>query len=203
MPMPMTTHTHGFWVGMAAILLGMGGQGFHIIVRGWAWAKAKHIGRDHRMSSHSMLSRVRAPNHLHPVRWVHPSVCLLPVRFWVGSWVYKVTNFKKNEIIAAVSLALPMNRDTIAKFSILLWWKLKGAPTFPIISRVARSVLCIPASNFKAESNFSDARNMLTKKRSGLKPSIVNDLYLSDINKTWCRRGMHITQILNAWVQFE
>ena len=35
--------------------------------------------------------------------------------------------------------------------------------------------LCIPASNSKLESNFSDAWNTLTKKRSGLKPTIVND----------------------------
>ena len=84
--------------------------------------------------------------------------------------------WEKNEIIAAMSLALPINRDTIAKFSIILWWKLKGAPTFPIMSHVARSVLCIPASSSKSESNFSDAGNTLTKKRSGLKPTIVNDL---------------------------
>ena len=63
---------------------------------------------------------------------------------------YKVTDLKKNKIIAAVSLALPMNQDTTAKFNILLWWKLKGAPTFPIMSRVARPVLCIPASNSKS-----------------------------------------------------
>ena len=56
---------------------------------------------------------------------------------------YKVTDLGKNEINAVVSLALPMNRNTIAKFNILLWWKLEGAPTFPIMSRVVRSVLCI------------------------------------------------------------
>ena len=32
---------------------------------------------------------------------------------------------EKNEIIAAVSLTLPMNRDITAKFNIILWWKLK------------------------------------------------------------------------------
>ena len=61
------------WVGMAAIILFMGGHG-------WAWAKAKaakHIGRGHWMNSHSMLSRVRASNHLHLIRRVHPSMCLL------------------------------------------------------------------------------------------------------------------------------
>ena len=38
------------------------------------------------------------------------------------------------------------------------------------------SVLCILASNSKSESNFSDAGNTLTKKRSGLKPTTMNDL---------------------------
>ena len=83
---------------------------------------------------------------------------------------------EKNEIIAAVSLALPMNWDTTVKFTMLLWWKLKGAPTFPIMSRVVCSVLCNPTSNSKSESNFLDAGNTLTKKGSRLKPMIVNDL---------------------------
>ena len=33
---------------------------------------------------------------------------------------YKVTDLKKNEIFTVVSSALPMNRDTSAKFNILL-----------------------------------------------------------------------------------
>jgi hypothetical protein len=37
-------------------------------------------------------------------------------------------------------------------------------------------VLCIPASKSKSGSNFSDAGNTLTKKRSGLKLATVNDL---------------------------
>lgn len=60
---------------------------------------------------------------------------------------YKVTNLKKNEF----NSALRVNRDTIAKFSILLWWKLKEDSTFPIMSRVARLILCIPASSSKSE----------------------------------------------------
>ena len=35
---------------------------------------------------------------------------------------------------------------------------------------------CIPASNSKSESNFSDVGNTLTKKRSRLKPATMNDL---------------------------
>jgi hypothetical protein len=89
---------------------------------------------------------------------------------------YKVTDLEKNDIIAAESLAVPVNQDTTAKFSILLWWKLKGAPTFPIMSHVARLVLCIHASSSKSESNFSDVGITLTKKRSTLKPTTMNDL---------------------------
>jgi hypothetical protein len=37
------------------------------------------------------------------------------------------------------------------------------------------SVLCIPASNSKSESNFSDAANTLTNKHSGLKSVTMND----------------------------
>ena len=84
---------------------------------------------------------------------------------------------------AWVSLVLPVNRDTIARFSILLWWKLKWAPTFPIMSCVVRSVLCIPASSSKSESNFSDAGNTLTNQRSELKPTTMNDLLFVQSNQ--------------------
>ena len=59
-------------------------------------------------------------------------------------------------------------------------------------------VLYIPASNSKSESNFSDAGNTLTKKCSRLMPTTMNDLYLFDPTKTWCRRVMHMRQFLNT-----
>jgi hypothetical protein len=111
---------------------------------------------------------------------------------------YKVTNLEKNENIATMSSTLLVNRDTAVKFNILLWWKLKKNPTLPIMFCVARSVLCISAFSSKLESNFSDARNTLTKMRSELKPAIVNDILLADPTKTWCRRIIHITQFLNT-----
>ena len=36
-PTPITTHAHGFWVGMGAIFKCMGGHSCGIIVHGWAW----------------------------------------------------------------------------------------------------------------------------------------------------------------------
>ena len=64
-------------------------------------------------------------------------------------------------------------------------------------------VLCIRASSSKSESNFLDAWNTLTKKRSGLKLRQWMTFYLSDPTKTWCRRVMYIPQILNTRAQFE
>ena len=46
----------------------------------------------------------------------------------------------------------------------------------PVLPRGFQNSRKLLASNSKSESNFSDARNTLTKKRSGLKPTIVNDL---------------------------
>ena len=37
MPTPISTHAHGFWVGMGAIFKFMGGHSCDIIVYGWAW----------------------------------------------------------------------------------------------------------------------------------------------------------------------
>ena len=192
---------HGIpWVGIATILLGMGGHIFDIIVHGWAWLKQSILEGVIEWALIQMLSRVRAPNHLHPVRWVHPLVCLLPVRFCVGSWVYKVADLEKNKIIAAVSLALPMNRDTTAKLNVSCGGSWKEPPHSPSC-RAWRVRFC--ASNSKLESNFSDAGNTLTKKRSGLKPTAF---YLSDPTKTWYRWVIHITffaymgAIWIAWV---
>ena len=82
-----------------------------------------------------------------------------------------------------------VNWDATAKFSILLWWTLKGAPTFPIMSRVAHSVLCIPASSSKSESKYSDAGNTLTKKHSGLKLATVNGFLFVRSNQDLVQAG--------------
>ena len=45
MPMPITAHAHGFWVGMGAMLLFMGGHGWaHVMLyvgMGWTWVQFK------------------------------------------------------------------------------------------------------------------------------------------------------------------
>lgn len=68
-------------------------------------------------------------------------------------------------------------------FQVLTWWKHIGATTFPIMARVARSILCIPASSAKSECNFSDAGNTITSKRNRLSPFVVNDLMFLHSNR--------------------
>ena len=152
-PMPM-----GFgweWVRYYCLWVGMGGHVFDIIVHGWAWAKAKHIGRGHWMNSHSMLLSVRAPNHLHPIRWVHPSMCLLLVL-----------------LLLLLECVLGLPRILSLFFVTFLCFCFSHPTLNPI-----------PASNSKSESNFSDAGNMLTKKRCRLKPMIVNDFFFVRSNQ--------------------
>jgi hypothetical protein len=56
------------------------------------------------------------------------------------------------------------------------FWMGMGAMLLFMSGHGWASVLCIPASNSKSESNFSDGGNTLTKKRSALKPMTLNDL---------------------------
>jgi hypothetical protein len=66
------------------------------------------------------------------------------------------------------------------------------------------SLLCIPVSSSKSESNFSDAGNALTKNRSGLKPSTVNDLLFVQSNQDLmyaCNKHYTIFEYMGAlWI---
>ncbi|PTQ37542.1 hypothetical protein MARPO_0056s0021, partial [Marchantia polymorpha] len=63
----------------------------------------------------------------------------------------------------------------LSKYGVLFWWKIHQNE-FPVLSRLARSVLTIPTSSAKSESNFSDAGNTMSKKRNLLHLSKLDDL---------------------------
>ncbi len=69
------------------------------------------------------------------------------------------------------------------EFCVLRFWKEFGSKKYPAVARVARSILCIPASSAKSESNFSDASDTFSKKRTQLKSSKVDDLLFIRSNK--------------------
>ena len=57
----------------------------------------------------------------------------------------------------------------------LMWWKL-NEPRFPLLSRVAKMNLSIPATSVPSERVFSTAGDILTAQRANLKPSHLDKL---------------------------
>lgn len=74
-------------------------------------------------------------------------------------------------------------------FPLLTWWKHVGSSSFPTLARVARSILCIPASSAQSrgrsssDSDDSDDDEMMAAKCTRLAPSTVNDLMFLRSNR--------------------
>ena len=144
-PMPMSfgwawVRYYCSWVGMGSILLFMGEHGL------------KHIKRALIHFFEGKCTKSPSPNKMSPSFNVSLGSQESSASFLSLSCAFAYHNLPRgfqNLNIATVSLAFPVNRDTTAKFNILLWWMLKGTFTFPIMSCKARLVLCIPASNSK------------------------------------------------------
>ncbi len=73
--------------------------------------------------------------------------------------------------------------DASDEFHVLSWWRRKGKDLFPILARVVRSTLCIPASSAMSKNNLLDADNTLTKKRNRLKPRTINNFMFLRSNR--------------------
>ena len=65
---------------------------------------------------------------------------------------------------------------------ILLWWK-QHDNVLPLLSKIAKRVLAIPASSAKSERVFSTGGNVVTVKRNRLAPKKVEALVLIKENK--------------------
>lgn len=68
-------------------------------------------------------------------------------------------------------------------FDILLWWKVHSNK-YPILSKIAKDILVVPASTVPSESAFSTSGRVLDQFRSSLKPTTVEALVCS---QDWIR----------------
>ncbi|KAJ1692639.1 hypothetical protein LUZ63_009337 [Rhynchospora breviuscula] len=61
------------------------------------------------------------------------------------------------------------------QFDILAWWKLK-VPKYPVLSRLARDILAVPASTVASESTFSTSGRTLSVVRNSLNDESIEAL---------------------------
>lgn len=97
-----------------------------------------------------------------------------------------VTNFlfpEENIEVAFNEIESYGKEETIQKDSCPLeWWK-QNSFRYPVLSKIAIRYLCIPATSTASERVFSAAGNIVSAKRSCLKPENVNKLVFLTQNK--------------------
>jgi hypothetical protein len=72
------------------------------------------------------------------------------------------------------------------EFDLLNWWKV-NSHRFPVVSRMAKKFLTVPATSVSSESTFSTTGRTLDDYHSSLSPSMVEALVCSS---SWIR-GAH------------
>jgi transposase InsO family protein len=55
----------------------------------------------------------------------------------------------------------------------LIWWKENGA-YYPLLQRIARKYLCVPATSVPSERLFSKVGELVSKKRNRIKPKNID-----------------------------
>ena len=71
-------------------------------------------------------------------------------------------------------LKLYLSLDLVmSSTNVLDWWKINSVK-FPLIGRVAKQILCTPATSTPSERAFSKAGNLISVKRASLKPAKVD-----------------------------
>ena len=84
----------------------------------------------------------------------------------------------KREMIRYESFSIPPK-----DINILKWWK-DHEIILPLLSKLAKMVLTVPASSSKSERIFSTGGNFVSKKRNKLAPKKVEDLIIIKENKS-------------------
>ena len=95
--------------------------------------------------------------------------------------IFKQNSTKEDEV--AIYLSLP---ELDFNFDPFVWW-CDHKERFPILSKLARIYLPIPATSTPSERLFSDAGNLLTAKRTHLNPELFNRLMFLKKNASFVK----------------
>lgn len=79
----------------------------------------------------------------------------------------------KSELTSYLEDKLHLMNDP--DFIVLDWWRLNGH-RFPILSKMAKKFLTVPATSVSSESAFSTGGRVLDDFRSSLRPNMVEAL---------------------------
>lgn len=90
-------------------------------------------------------------------------------------------NVSKSEWL--IYLDEPNHPLTDKDFTLLDWWRL-NTHRFPVVSRLAKRFLTVPASSVSSETTFSAGGRVLDDYRSSLRPSMVQALICAS---SWIR----------------
>ncbi|XP_054714791.1 E3 SUMO-protein ligase ZBED1-like [Uloborus diversus] len=63
-----------------------------------------------------------------------------------------------------------------------LWWKTQGQTQFPVLSRIAKQILCIPATSIAPERVFLKKGRLFNEKRKSIKPKYVDQFMFLNQN---------------------
>lgn len=63
-----------------------------------------------------------------------------------------------------------------------LWWKTQGQAQFPILSKIAKQILCIPATSIPPERVFLKKGRLFAEKRKSIKPKYVDQFIFLNQN---------------------
>lgn len=93
------------------------------------------------------------------------------------------TDQAEDRIEKEISSFLALNvQSKFNEFQILEFWKVRSS-TWPILSKVARAFLCIPATSLACERSFSMAGNLNSTKRNRMLPETINQRMRIKFNK--------------------